>query len=149
MKKLFHPPQRGQSLVEFALIIPIFLLLAVMIFDLGRAVYYYSAIHNAAREGARYGVVHPDDIPGMEAKAVKYAAGLGLTTANVTAGPGTPENVGGFPNPTVSVTVNYCFIPVTPLFEMFVPGNGCQACGCKHLLLKSDAIMRTETLPTP
>ena len=79
MKNISHSTQRGQTLVEFALVIPIFLLLAVVIFDLGRGVYYYSAVHNAAREGARYGVVHPDiaDYPSIEAVAINYAIGLG------------------------------------------------------------------------
>jgi Flp pilus assembly protein TadG len=145
MKKFFHHPQRGQSLVEFALILPAFLLLAVMIFDLGRGVYYYNAIHNAAREGARYGVIHPNsiDYAAIKAATVKYAIGLGLTTSDVTVGPGTPENVGGFANPTIKVTVNYDFTLVTPLVSNFL------ACGCTSIELTSDAIMRTESLPTP
>ncbi len=44
---------RGQSLVEFALILPIFVLIVVGIFDLGRAFFAYIAIANAAREGVR------------------------------------------------------------------------------------------------
>lgn len=51
MKKFGRFAQFGQSLVEFAIVLPVLLLLVVMIFDLGRAVYYSSAIHNAAREG--------------------------------------------------------------------------------------------------
>ena len=50
--------QRGQELVEYALALPLFLLLVMGILDIGRATYYYSSIHNSAREGARYGVVH-------------------------------------------------------------------------------------------
>ena len=142
MKKFFRSSQPGQSLVEFALIIPIFLLLAVVIFDLGRGVYYYSAIHNAAREGARYGIIHPDDIAGMENTAIDYAIGLGLTATDVTAGLGTPENVGGFANPTVKVTVTYAFTPATPFVSNFIP------CGCPSISLTSDAIMRTEALST-
>ena len=52
---------RGQSLVEIAILLPLLLLIFMLMLDLGRAVYYYSVIHNAAREGARYGVIHPDD----------------------------------------------------------------------------------------
>ncbi len=43
----------GQSMVEFALILPIIVLLLVGVFDLGRAFFSYIAITNAAREGAR------------------------------------------------------------------------------------------------
>ena len=136
-----RPGRRGQSLVEFALLIPVFLLFAVVVFDLGRAVYYYSAVHNAAREGARYGVVKPDDYAGMKQKAVDYAIGLGLTTANVTAGAGPNQTIGGFPNPTVKVTVIYSFTPATPLLERFLPGG--------TISLRGEAVMRTESLPSP
>ncbi|MGH2471847.1 MAG: TadE/TadG family type IV pilus assembly protein [Candidatus Limnocylindria bacterium] len=45
---------RGQSLVEFALALPVLLLLLLGLADLGRAFYYTSAIANAARVGAEY-----------------------------------------------------------------------------------------------
>ena len=42
--------QAGQSAVEFALVLPILLLLLMGMFDFGRAFYYYNAVANAARE---------------------------------------------------------------------------------------------------
>jgi Flp pilus assembly protein TadG len=48
----------GQAMVEFALVAPMFLLLLFSIIDFGRAVYYIQALNNAAREGARYAIVH-------------------------------------------------------------------------------------------
>jgi hypothetical protein len=45
--------QEGQGLVEMALILPVFLLILIGIFDVGRAVYTNSALSQAAREGAR------------------------------------------------------------------------------------------------
>lgn len=54
--------ERGSNIVEFALILPPFLLLIFGLIDLGRGVYLYNAVANAAREGARYGIVlTPDD----------------------------------------------------------------------------------------
>jgi Flp pilus assembly protein TadG len=50
--------QRGQGLLEFALVIPIFLLIVVALFDLGRAVFAYNTLTNAAREGARIAIVN-------------------------------------------------------------------------------------------
>ena len=44
---------RGQGLVEFALVIPIFLLLLFGLIDVGRLVYMNSVLSQAAREGAR------------------------------------------------------------------------------------------------
>jgi Flp pilus assembly protein TadG len=45
--------ERGQNLVELALVLPLLLLLLGGIVDIGRAFYSYIEITNAAREGAR------------------------------------------------------------------------------------------------
>jgi hypothetical protein len=48
---------RGQSLVEFALVIPVFFLLLFGLIDMGRFVYMNSTLSQAAREGARVAAV--------------------------------------------------------------------------------------------
>jgi len=68
MKPINTPnPKRfecGQSMVEFALILVILLVLLSGIVDLGRAFYAYIIIRDAAQEGAVYGSIAPkDDIP--------------------------------------------------------------------------------------
>lgn len=50
-------PAAGQALVEFALVLPVFLLLLFGLIDVGRFVYTWNALNQAAREGARYGSV--------------------------------------------------------------------------------------------
>jgi Flp pilus assembly protein TadG len=45
-------------MVEFALIAPLFFFLLFSIIEFGRAVYYIQMLNNAAREGARYAIVH-------------------------------------------------------------------------------------------
>jgi len=52
--------RRGQALVEFALVLPIFLLVLVALFDLGRAVFAYNTLTNASREGVRLAIVNQD-----------------------------------------------------------------------------------------
>lgn len=47
----------GQALVEFAAVIPVFLLMVFGIIDVGRVVYMNSVLSQAAREGARLGAV--------------------------------------------------------------------------------------------
>lgn len=47
----------GQSLVEFALVLPVFVMLLFGIIDFGRWVYTANAINNGTREGARSGSV--------------------------------------------------------------------------------------------
>ena len=53
----------GIALVEFALILPILILLLVGILDTGRAVNAYVTISNASREGARYVALNPTAAP--------------------------------------------------------------------------------------
>lgn len=48
----------GQAMVEFALILPIFLLILCGIIDFGWLFYNQLSLNNACREGARYAVVH-------------------------------------------------------------------------------------------
>ncbi len=50
---------RGQSVVEFALVLPILLLLLAATVDFGRLFYAYVAVENAAKEGALYGARSP------------------------------------------------------------------------------------------
>jgi hypothetical protein len=50
--------RRGQSLAEFALALPIFILLLTSAFDIGRFVIAQTALTNAAREGVRLAVVN-------------------------------------------------------------------------------------------
>lgn len=51
---------RGQALVEIALALPVFLLLVLGLFDVGRGVFMYAGLTNAAREGARLAIVNQD-----------------------------------------------------------------------------------------
>ena len=52
--------ERGQSLVETAIVFPILLLLLAAVVDFGRAFDAYIVLTNAAREGARWGSVKPE-----------------------------------------------------------------------------------------
>lgn len=56
---------KGQSLVEFALILPALLLLVVSIIDFGRLMFTISSVSSASRDAARYGAavgVNPDGV---------------------------------------------------------------------------------------
>lgn len=48
----------GQNLVEFAIVSLALFLMVLGIFEFGWAMYVYSELTNAAREGARYAAVH-------------------------------------------------------------------------------------------
>jgi hypothetical protein len=51
-------PGRGQALVEFALVLPLLLLLIFGIVDAGRLIYTYNTVSNSARNAARVAVVN-------------------------------------------------------------------------------------------
>jgi Flp pilus assembly protein TadG len=55
-----QPRERGQSLVETAIVFPVLLLLLAAVVDFGRAFDAYIVLTNAAREGARWGSVNPE-----------------------------------------------------------------------------------------
>ena len=59
MRALRREQERGQALVEFSLAIVIFLVLMMAIVDLGRGIYMFNGVSQAAREIARVASVHP------------------------------------------------------------------------------------------
>jgi Flp pilus assembly protein TadG len=74
--------QRGQALVEFSLVIPLFLLILISLFDVGRAVFSYNTLTNAAREGARMAIVN-QDIPTIIQRAKNQTAIVELNDPSV------------------------------------------------------------------
>ena len=74
----------GQSVVEFALASVVFLMVVFGTFDIGRAVFQYSELTNAVREGARYGKFAPTDTAGIRGEVVESAPSLGLSTGAIT-----------------------------------------------------------------
>ena len=69
-------------MVEFALIVSIFVLLLVGLFDVGRAVFAFHTVNNAAREAARLAIVD-QTVTHIEDEAVVAASGLGLESADI------------------------------------------------------------------
>jgi Flp pilus assembly protein TadG len=107
--------QRGQDLAEYALTLPIFLLVIFAIFDMGRAVYYYSALQNSVREGARYGIIHPDDLVGIENVVYQKAVGLDVRGLNVTTSYPTED--------TIQVRGTFQFPIITPIIGALFGSN--------------------------
>ena len=60
MLKRFLRADKGQAMVEFALVLPLLLALLCGIVDFGWLYYNQITLNNAAREGARYAVIHYD-----------------------------------------------------------------------------------------
>lgn len=70
--------ERGQAIIELALTLPLLLLIVLGVFDFGLMFQKYEVVTNAAREGARVGVL-PDYTPADAAlRAQQYMAVGGL-----------------------------------------------------------------------
>ena len=117
----------GQGLVEFALVIPVFLLLMMGILDFGRAILAYNTLSNAARDGARVAIVDQSvtgSVPAAAQEAADQATGLGLDpSADVDVvytdpvGAACPSHALGC---TASVTARYPFVAITPIIGQIV-----------------------------
>ena len=109
---------RGQALVEAGLTLAIFLSLVFGVCEFGRALWTYTLICHAAREGTRYAIVHGSQ-SGMStstattkiaAKVKEMAVGLDKSKINVTT-TWLPDNT---PGNSVRVAVTCSFRFVTP-----------------------------------
>jgi TadE-like protein len=116
---------RGQALVEFALAVPVLLVILVGLFDFGRAIFAYNSLSNAAREGARVAIVDQTVVNGVPVgatEAANQATGLGLNPADATqvqvsylmpdlSGPCATRSLGCI----AEVSVRYQFRAITPI----------------------------------
>jgi Flp pilus assembly protein TadG len=125
-----HERGRGQALVEFAIILPVFFLVVAGMFDFGLGIYSDLTLVNAAREGARLGVIDPGNTPAVEQRVREMAGNLDASKLKVTVACERP-NGGTFtactspmwlPGDATKVTVDYkysVFFPV--LFGTEIP----------------------------
>jgi Flp pilus assembly protein TadG len=74
--------RRGQSMVEFALLMPVIVLMFMAVFDLARAFWVYNDVSNAVREGARY-ATYDNNTDNIKTATAQYAT-TGLLTSQVT-----------------------------------------------------------------
>jgi len=118
----------GQTLVEFALILPVLLVILLGVVDLGRAIYANNAIANAAREGGRTAIVNQTATE-IRARAIAQATGLEIDGASTSCPPSGASGVCvEFKNAALTtacsppnltcvgvISVKYTFSPITPI----------------------------------
>ena len=125
MRNLRRGASRGQALVEFSLTVMIFLILLMGIFDLGRAIYMYNGVAEAAREIARVTSVHPGSTLGNSAETTAVVItqkGLIPNLGNPTFACRNIDNtaVAGTckrPDHSVRVTISAVYTPATPVLS--------------------------------
>ena len=111
--------EKGQSITELAIVLPVMLIILAGVLDLGRLYYAFVAVSDAAGEGANYGAIHPGESDRDELVARVQNATDGLIQIE----PGRvtvdcPTVAGGAP---ITVTVGYTFTLATPFLGAIVP----------------------------
>lgn len=126
--------QDGQNMVEFALVVPLIVLMLVGIVEFGRGMNAFITLSEAAREGARSGIyASATDTAIRTAVRGQAGATLGqLPDASITISPAEPRVSGNL----LSVTVDYAFVPATPIFGTILGGG--------FLNLRAQAKMRVQ-----
>jgi len=138
--------ENGQALIEAALTIPILLLIAVGIFEFGRAYQTWQILTNAAREGARIAVV-PTPAPGaVEARVRSYMQDGQLPkyqAAEVTVNRNATIIVNGQPVSASQVAINYPFdfIVLKPVARLIAGSSGTLG---DALTMQASVLMRNE-----
>jgi Flp pilus assembly protein TadG len=134
--------ESGSSLLEFAIVLPVLLVLLIGLIDLGRAGYFGILTSNAARAGAQYGaqsMFTSTDATGMSNAAIADAPNVGLTAAPTTlctvnggALTGCPTNITGL------TVVYYVKVHVSGTFASLVRYPGLPP----QIVISGDSIMR-------
>ncbi len=120
----------GQGLVEFALILPLLLLIVGGIIDFSYVFVTYVGLSNAAREGSRYGIVSPQDYEGINNRVRESVIGVPPEDVDIQVwydnGPGgaaffdpNSASVGS----RVVVQVSYDGTTLTPITRPFLEGR--------------------------
>ena len=75
--------ERGATLVEYALVVSILFVFVFGIIEFARIIFSYNTLANAAREGARYGILHAHDTAGVENATRALSTGLDSTLLTI------------------------------------------------------------------
>jgi Flp pilus assembly protein TadG len=100
-------PLIGQALVEFALVGTLFFTLVFGALDVGRAVFQYSEIENAVREGGRVAKVQPCNDSAITTAVTDHGTGQGLDSGDVSI-----SRTGCTPPGNVTVNATFNFTPI-------------------------------------
>jgi Flp pilus assembly protein TadG len=125
----------GASAVEFAVVSPVFMLLVFGMIEYGRMVMVQQLLTNAAREGARVGVLDSSTSTEVTNAVKNYLTAAKITTPTVTCSPTNPSSATYGQSVTVTVSVPFSQVSWLPS-PMFLGGK----------TLTAQSAMRRETV---
>ena len=121
----------GQALVEFAIILPVLILIIAGIIEFGMMLNSYLTIQNASREGARYGIMGANDTEIIQVVR-NSSPNLDGSKLSIEITPGDASRKSG---DTINVKVIYDYDLIVPIISNLL-GNTVE--------LKSETSMRVE-----
>ena len=134
--------ERGNALIETAITIPIVLLIAVGIFEFGRAYQTQQVLTNAAREGARQAILEGVSDAQVTTTVRKYMSGGGLKPVDPVINRTISFNPAGGCPCASQVTINYpfTFIVLQPVARLVRRTSTVGA----PITMQASALMRNE-----
>ncbi len=130
--KKIHRNDKGQSMVEMAIILPVLLLILFSIFEFGRILGAYMLVHDLARDGVRYGVVGMSD-QSIKDHIMEHDSFLSISSDDINITPSI-RSLGS----ALTVGIDYEIEIITPIISSIVPNP---------INLRAEYVMRVEKLP--
>ena len=137
--------EQGSELIEFALVLPMLLLVVLGIVEFGFIFQRYEVLSNAAREGARMAVLPGYTEPDIDARVVAYANAAGVNNPAITGANVLVANVANCaPGLVPAVQCRRVIVNYTYTFQ-FLPGIGSMFGGTFTTVpLQAVSVMRIE-----
>jgi Flp pilus assembly protein TadG len=129
----------GAAAIEFALVLPILLLLVFGIIEFGFALYNKEVITNASREGARYGIIAGDPRPTtaqIQSVVTTYLSKMPLVGWNASKATVSVTGAQGASGSDLTVTINYQYSFL--VLQNLIPGFN------KSITLNAQTLMKLE-----
>ena len=121
MRRNRRNPRAGAAAVEFAVVLPLLMLLVFGMIEFGRMVMVQQMVVSSAREGARHAILDGATIASTKARAGNYLANAGVSTAVVDVTPD-PNSASTATPITVDVRVSFEDVSWMPV-PMFLGGK--------------------------
>jgi Flp pilus assembly protein TadG len=119
--------RRGEGLVEFSLVLPMFLLLMFAMIDLGRYYWIRETVENAIRQAGRYAVTgqsmtNMTRVASIQQVAKNATVGLNPNNTTYTVSSAPPDSLGAFTSGSAGNPGDFVKVDITTTLGFFTPG---------------------------
>lgn len=142
MRKRLLRSERGAALLETAITLPLIMLVAVGIFEFGRAYQTWQVLTNAAREGARVAVINGTSETQIKDAVINYAdvGGITVTAGQISVVRNKP--IGSWTGSEIAIAYPFQFMVLGPIAKLVVADSNAG----DALTMSAVAVMRNESL---